>query len=271
VLHRKRLTYFLYRGSKRMSGWLIVFIGIESGLAKLPEKQAPVAAIYHFLQWQATEYAWWLIVLASLLVGLCLQTQKACGSSEVWDVLHSLLCGTQRLVFAGGGRSVGDFHRVTLFHARCYRNKWDICGMIAEAFQGRPRWLVPVARSGHTSQDTTTAFRIGDSDEECAGIAGQCWFRKQNVSASALPDLYTNSRDKDFRTYAKQTHVTPEALKEKPPHARSFLAYPIQVKGELWGAMVFDSRSPDPIDQTCVDQTCELISNHIGNLIEKIL
>lgn len=270
MLHRSRLSYALYYATKRIASWLVVFVGIESGLSRLPQKDN-LGWFYSFLQWQANEHAWWLILASTAIIGACIHSQKLIGSPEVWDVLHALLCGTQSLVFGNVGYEVIDYHRVTLFRCRCYRNKLDIFGMIRQLFQCKPRWLVPVIRSGHTSQKTKAYFSIGGSESECLGVAGKCWFRNQIVSVWNLPDLHNGLTETKILEYARDSYAYPELIKNRLPRARSILAVPVQLKQELWGVLVFDSRNPDQINRTNVDKLCGMLTGHLGKMIEKIL
>ncbi len=277
MLHRSRFSYAAHGVAKRAAAWLILFVAIESGLSRLPSKalsswQFPrLGEIYSFVQWQGTTHGWWLILVATALIAASLQLQKMIGSPEVWDVLHALLSSTQGLVFTGPGYEVSDHHRVTLFRVRCYRNKADVVGLVRQLFQCKPRYLVPVVRSGHTSQETKAYFSIGDGENQCFGVAGQCWFRNQIVSRWNLPDLHSEPSEAKLLEYATNSFAHLDLIRHRLPRARAILAAPVQIKQELWGALVFDSRNPAQINQTNVDKLCAMLAGHLGKMIEKIL
>lgn len=277
MLHRGRLSYAAYGVAKRLAWWLVLFIAVESGLTKLPIKdmsswQVPwLVDLYSFVQWQATTHGWWLILAATAGVTISLQFQRMIGSPEVWDVLHALLSSTQGLVFAGPGYEVADYHRVTLFRTRCYRNKADVIGLFRQLFQCKPRYLVPIVRSGHTSQKTKAYFSIGDGEHDCMGVAGQCWFRDQIVSCWNLPDLHSDPSEANIAAYARDSFAHADLIRCRLPAARAILAAPIQIRQEHWGVLVFDSRNPAQINQTNVDKLCGMLTGHLGKMIEKIL
>lgn len=277
MLHRGRFSYAAYGAAKRTAGWLVVFVALESGMTKLPAREPSswefrwMGEVYSFVEWQAGTHGWWLILLSTALITVCLQLQKRIGSPEVWDVLHALLSGAQGLVFSGVGYEVSDHHRVTLFRVRCYRNKLDLWGLVRQLFQCKPTYLVPVVRSGHTSQKTRAFFSIGDGENECAGVVGQCWFRNQIVSRWNLPDLQTEVNDGKILTYANESFAHPDLIRSRLPRMRAILAVPVQIKQELWGALVFDSRHPAQINQTNVDKLCAMLTGHVARMIEKIL
>lgn len=271
LLHQKRYSYILHRVSRRATVWLTIFVGIEAGFTKLPERPDFIW-LYQFTQWQANEHGWWLILCSSALVGLFTFLQKRTGSPAVWDTLHALLCGTQTLVFPSDRFEVPNFHRVTLFRGQSYSGPRDVLGIMRGFFVERIAWLVPIVRSRHTDQITKTKFRVGDKELDCSGIAGRSWFEDRIVAIANLPDLHNNDVSEDeWKDYAKKSHVPLQDLKAMHPHARSILAVPVKVQGKLWGALVFDSRSPDPIDQGNVENLCDMLSQHLGQMIERML
>ena len=271
MMHRNRVSYSVHRVARRASPWLTGFCAIEPCLAKLPAKPT-LGVIYEFTRWQAEQYGWWLIASAGCLLTACAIVQKSLGSPAVWETLHALLCGTQAMVFPQEQYTVANYHRVTLFRGQAYRGKGDLVGLFCGFFTNRIRWLVPIVRSGHTDQNTRTRFSVGDSEEECHGIAGRAWFQDQMVSASGLPDLNDHQTgDEQFRQYAEWTGVPEEELRRKRPRQRSLLAVPVKMKGELWGVLVFDSRDSAPINRANVGNLCKMLTGHLGTMIERVL
>jgi hypothetical protein len=132
------------------------------------------------------------------------------------------------------------FHRITL-----YRYAWHWC------FRGLPwsGWLVPVARSGHTSRSGLPTFKAPiNKPDDAEGIAGQAWVNWGTVTLSDLPDMHENTpSDESVAEYARQAWVSEKWLRRRigtsgRSNARSFLGIPVDVKGKKWGVLVVDSR-----------------------------
>ena len=95
--------------------------------------------------------------------------------------------------------------------------------------------MVPTVRSSHTSQETSTFFRVGDSEETCEGVAGRAWFKNGLVSVHGLPDLDADKSIIAQRDYSAQTFDSVDRIEKKMPRARSLLAVPIPKAGGPWG------------------------------------
>jgi hypothetical protein len=268
MLHRNRLTFTAHRIAKFGLPVFTVTSVAVAGLIRMPAKPE-WGSSYAWIKSAADLQGWWLIIVASLLAAFCAWVQKRVGAPETWEILHSLLNGIRDHVFSQP--EMPDYHRVTLFQSRWHKNRRDIFGLCRRIAGSPKKWLVPVVRSGHTSQETTTCFQIGDADAACQGVAGQAWFRNQMVSVSDLPDLAADASQTQIEAYASRTFVDAAKIQAKRPHARSLLAVPLLLKGELWGVLVFDSRNPARIDGTTVGTLFKMLSTHLSDIIEKIL
>lgn len=225
--------------------WLeVVFVAVSALLAALlkadpstfPGWAAPFknsVEYIHGITWLV------LIIVAVVLVFVRFAKQKI---SDQWiapaireDVLDVL---RERAFSDDKKRDPLHHHRVTLFRYTpwCWRRWWYPSG----------GWLVPIARSCHTTQHVKSVFRVPDEADNAEGIAGMTWTTQNTVVVQDLPDLNAQgAQDDDFLLYARKTKITERMAKEKKPHARSFMGLPVDVHGRHWGVIVIDSRSPD--------------------------
>lgn len=112
-------------------------------------------------------------------------------------------------------------------------------------------WLVPVARSGHTTQKVKSTFLAPDDADACEGVVGRAWACEGVIHQSNLPMIDKSSSDADIKSYAKNTWVSEvwvrNKIKQPKPLARSFIGYPIKVNGRRWGVVVVDSVDPNGV------------------------
>lgn len=152
-------------------------------------------------------------------------------------------------------------HRITLFKATrfCYRprpirHKWWIWGKEYGPMKG---WLVPVARSEHSTKNVKSTFRIPEDGQGAEGAAGKAFFRenpfKLPSEGKILPVLTTQSSKDHIEEYANSTFVNEQwinsRLGKEKPLARSLFAFRIKCNGKPWGVMVVDSVDPDAIHE----------------------
>jgi hypothetical protein len=185
--------------------------------------------------------AWWLLPLLAVLLFATEKTKKKLGKPSVWVAVKDCLDKLRDDIFAGEDEGLEHQHRVTLFKV-CHR--WEMEGW-------RPRWrrvLKPVQRSGYTTQETPTFFRVPDNAEQAEGIAGRTWAKGSVLIVSGLPDISETSPDDEIREYAERTWITEGWLRawmqrnqRRPP--LSFCGIPVEIDGTPWGVVVLDSRS----------------------------
>jgi len=144
-------------------------------------------------------------------------------------------------------------HRVTLFkRSRLiwwiwpWRSRYSPWGKMRAPWSG---WLVPLVRSGHTTQRSRTVFLAPDDADNVEGVVGQVWARDRVIVVEDLPDLCGNATDQDIAAYALKTWV-PDAwvrwrLRSGKQCPRSICGIPVEVNGSRWGVIVLDSYSPD--------------------------
>jgi len=150
----------------------------------------------------------------------------------------------------GGGIHL---HRATLFKADGWF-KWT-------------RRLVIYARSGHTTQGSTTNFKIPpDVPDRAQGIAGITWKVNAVVVKKGLPHIDAGSDEATKAEYARETGVSVAWLNGRTYNARSFMGIPIEVNGALWGVVVLDSADERAIR---TKYAIECLARHLSCLLSR--
>lgn len=224
--------------------------------------------------------AWWLLILLSVVAGTSKLICTYIGEPWAWETVQTTLEELQSHAFKQNTDPL-HHHRVTLFkHERC---RFRICfGQWRHKFWpwGRRRgpcsgWLVPVARTGHTTQKTKTVFLAPDDADAAEGIAGQAWNRSVMIPVSGLPDLNAERTEANISDYASRTWLSRELVKQRIhmglPTARSYLGIPIEVKGRKWGVLVLDSRDPNGIKlpKGLTYDTYKVMAKFLERLLER--
>lgn len=186
------------------------------------------------------------------------------GAPVLWNTVQYVLNQYQEELF--GDQSKPHHHRVTLFkHTKLCWRLWPWHG-----------WMVPVARSGHTTKSGVPVFKAHDEmPEKAEGIAGQAYVQKKPISIKDLPDINVDSpSDEDLDMYAKKGFISRKWLnkrlekskRKEKSNARSFLGIQIRVKGETWGVLVIDSQDPkgDFIEREQKSKRCKTLIEILG-------
>jgi len=220
-----------------------------------PAQWAVMENIVKWLQ----QYAWVsapvLVIAAPIIYG----ARRMIGPPWLWSAIHDVLNSFQQHVFENQGSPL-HHHRVTLFKYTRARFAW--CHY---PWSG---WLVPVSRSGHTTQKSRTVFRVPDDADRAEGIAGQAWARQQIVLVDGLPELSTDKR-RLLSEYKRRTWSSDDWIAKRTMFARSYCGIPVEVKGKLWGVIVLDSRSSDAITQNPI-KDYHLIGRVLRTLLERV-
>lgn len=192
--------------------------------------------------WPATAVAFmqawaWLVTPGVLLaIPLLDWVRRLNGDPKVWRIVHDVLDAFRDKVIDSDPNDEIHQHRVTLFRHSGWAfvlRRWPWSG-----------WLVPVERSGHTTQKTDIIFRAPDDADHAEGIAGLTWSRNKVVYVEDLPDLSSDGSEAAIELYALRSHMSPSLVRQRRPRARSLCGIPVEVNGQLWGAIVVDSRHP---------------------------
>lgn len=270
MLHRTPFRFTVYNWAKWLF-WVANAVNVLAVvLTKLPERPNS-GAVYSELTRFGIAHGWWLVFVATGIIATTSVITKSIGSPDTLETLHELLNNLHGAVFKGPDYAVPDEHKVTIFKAVKSCSQDHILCRALDPFRRRPRWLRPVVRSGHTSQDTTTCFRLYDDADKCEGVAGQAWAQSRVITVYDLPSVSQDPYVYQIKTYASRSYVTEERVRMKKPKSRAVLGMPILVKGEPWGVLVFDSRNPAKIRYEEVEEMYRVISTHLNTLIAKHL
>jgi len=230
--------------------------------AKVEEWPLVVGKTVEFLRNQSI---WGAILI--IVVGVAQLVKNQIGAPWLWETVEAMLNHYRDRVFSRRTRDPRHYHRVTIFKHVGWR--WPL-------LHGRlpgHGWLVPVARSGHTTRDAKTLFRAPSHDPDKAeGFAGMVWQRSDTPVIPDLPSLGTSATPDTYTGYAKRFNLTVERVRAKSWRSRSFSGFPILVNGDQWGVVVLDSRSPDGLTNENYGRhrsEQELLVTFLSKLLEK--
>lgn len=200
----------------------------------------------HFLSMVQARALWWGLGLA--LIGLVANgLTQFLGPPWVKAAIQRVLDRLQSEAYARRAEDLVRDHRITLFRHHklvVFPKHWR---MLFWPWSG---WLVPVARSGHTTQRTTTVFRAPDDGIHFEGVAGLAWSRG-NVVDVELPEVPSSTDPSAVREFARQQFL-PERVVRKWILAgrlfpRTLRAIPVFVDNRIWGVLVLDSQRENAI------------------------
>jgi hypothetical protein len=275
----RNALYRFFNGLQYVSISLVPVVG---GLTKLPTDQLSKwktwLPIIEPIGFYVQNEAWWLLLLLSGLAGISKFACAYIGEPWVWKTIQTTLDELQSHAFKQNADPL-HHHRVTLFkhkqfrfRVKPWRSKFWPWGKYRWPLSG---WLVPVARSGYTTQKTKTVFLAPDDADAAEGVAGQAWCCNWMIPVSGLPDLYANQTTENIEAYAKSTWLRSDLVKMRLVNnyamARSYLGIPIEVKGRRWGVLVLDSRSPDGIwsPEGLRYETYKVMAKFLERLLER--
>jgi len=216
---------------------------------------------------------WWLWPIVTLVMFSARMADKRFCDKWGFEAVKEMLEILREKAFPENS-DPQHHHRVTLFRYR----KWRIC-LRKWPWSG---WLVPVVRSGHTTQHRKTCFLAPDDADKAEGIVGRTWstcgvivvpdFAKNQA---VLPNLlFEEERPHDIHpiadVYSKATYVSIDWVLKNLPGARSFMGIPVTVKGVPWGVIVVDSRNPHIENSSRVYEAYNLISRPLIKCIERL-
>ena len=185
--------------------------------------------------------AWWSLPCTTIIAAILQKLRSDIGSARRWNTVQVVLDQYRDQVFAGFKNDPEYHHRVTIFKYVKWRLtflRWPWSG-----------WIVPVARSGVTRKSKISCFRASlDDPTTSEGIGGQSFSGNRTLSIDGLPDLTAaNVNNDDIRRYAERTFLPVTRVTQRTLTARSLVAFPLEVKGKLWGCIVLDSHHPGKI------------------------
>lgn len=250
-------------------------LGVITGIKKEDTwiKDSPSAIrLVEFLQ----EHALILYAIICAIVIACFVYRRL-GNPWVWEKIQFILDEYQDKAFNKEPGDATDHHRVTLFEHKkncIFRKHWSSEKWYNPSGE-KPMissYLVPVKRSGHISQNSTTCFYVSDNSDDCESVAAKAWSSNQTVIKTDLPLINTRTVQRDLKSYATDTYTDIKMLQKwasaKKQMPRSIAAVPVMVSGEIWGVIVLDSRLPNGVTGDSV-LNYQLTVALVGHLLEK--
>lgn len=204
---------------------------------------------------------YWLLPAILLVIPGLEWVRRKLESVNTWRIVEAILEDFRNKVFDDKDDDPLHHHRVTLFKkVTCsFRfRRWPFSG-----------WLIPVARSCHTTRRNASRFLAPDDADRAEGVAGNAWTRKKMFVVENLPDLSQESPEFQFNDYAEKSRISVSSVKKGLPRARSLCGFPIRVAGAQWGVIVIDSRDP-VLDLDKVRAHYETSTLILQKLLEKL-
>jgi hypothetical protein len=242
--------------------WSVLLVGAVSGATlkandvEVSKHLGPEAA--RVLVWMQG-VAWIVVPLTIISVPIIEGLRNFVGAPSVWRVVRDVLDQFRSQLFPNATDDQLHEHRVTLFQF----TRWHFCAR-KWPWSG---WLFPVERSGHTTQKTNIVFLAPDEADKVEGVAGMTWSRRQVVHVKDLPDLSVDFSDQAIGEYAKRSWMPENVVRQRKPRARSLVGIPVEVKSEIWGVIVVDSRKPE-IKQADVKKHYKFVARFLGKTLE---
>lgn len=270
----QRFTFMVGNALDPIIGVSIIGFGAITAVESATYQSWP-HIIVTTIEWSKTySFPIWTALGSSAMLGALLRWR---GDPWVWDKLQTLLDRFQEVAYNRFPHHIKDDHRVTLFRYRKWH--WALSSPMTEGILPWNRrrlpwsgWLVPVLRSGKTSQKTRAVFMVPDNGNDAEGVAGRAWASNSVTVAENLPSLTRTSAKKQISRYAARTHcpenVICDYLRRGRSLPRSIAAIPIEVRNVPWGVLVLDSSQGDGVTQELVDNFT-LIVHSISQILEK--
>jgi hypothetical protein len=238
--------------------WIIKWVAaVLAGLLAFTFQAVPewVPDVAESIILEVRDYARWIFLVCAILLASTNKITTYLKPPETWGAIHSFLDNLRDYFFQGSQDPVHS-HRVTLFKWKKWTWSWRELSIRRKRWPWSS-WLVPVARSGHTMQCSSTRFLAPrDKPQFTESFAGQVWTRNETRVLNKLPDLHSSPSEGDFESYARATSVSVDRLKrrlnEDKPCARAFCGMPVEVNNKLWGVIVIDTQIeelPDSLER----------------------
>ena len=276
----KKLLYVSGKYAYGVMGSLIVLWGplSEADFSRPPFSHWPEGILGIVVSLK--DYSLMLYGLIVVLFFYSLLAQRA-GDPWIREKIQYLIDGVRDRLYEDFGTDRLDEHRVTLFKRTGFawkirrpgsRKYWPY-GAGYFPWSG---WLMPVLRSGHTAQTSSSAFLApsGKLSHKVKGVVGRAWASKNTIVVDNLNEIRQDSALKTKKTYASKTFCEIDWVERclgqnrQPP--RSIGAIPIEVHGKIWGALVLDSKAPQGVTNEKI-ANFKLTAGMIGQLLEKNL
>lgn len=180
------------------------------------------------------------------------------------ELIKFILNQYQSKAFEKNPNDADDYNRVTLFkHKRFYvrikDSHWFTENKIVDLIKRLipKQYLVFYLRSGQHSQKTNAIFPIFDDSDKSQGWAARVWARQEAAVITGLPNVVLQSSKANIKKYADTTYSSESVIRHYIQYGRpmpcSIAAIPLEVRGNPWGVLVLDSRSPHGLSQKSIE------------------
>ena len=255
------IYWFLSITSATLGFLAAVFFAVSQ--LKLDDFQTWNPVVIEVIKW-VKHYAPLCSITLVPAIALSTFAKRQVGEPWIWQAIQVILDNFQTYVFKGKNNNPQHEHRVTLFARYPW---WHPYCWACMPWYDR---LIPVARSGHATKNTTICFHVPDRGSKQSGVAGLAWYSNEVVLKTMLPELTAKTEIEVLNDYADRTYVTvaflQRRLREGRCMPRSLCAIPIRVKGRPWGVIIIDSTEDKGVPS---DASAEYVL--IGRAIEKLL
>lgn len=269
LYHSSEIIWLVLTGALAIMGWILSIDGDE-----LWTNERPII-------WRIVEVcqnnSLYIYVAIAIIAILIFWIRRLC---DPWIIekLKFILNGYQKGAFAGDDPVLRDRDRVTIFKhtgLTCLVRHWSSKKYLSPRGKNPffSRYLIPILRSGHTSQHSKAAFFAPDIPDKAEGVAGKAWATNRPIVLSGLPDLSERSLSRDKKSYAASTFtdigMIEKYIAEGRKLPRSIAAIPLESCGRVWGVVVLDSANPDGVSPLSVSHYSLTVAL-IGELLEKM-
>lgn len=215
------------------------------------------------LQWQQGHSLILLTICASSYL-ITYIGRRQIRSPRLTKVLKNVLDDAHSLAFPLHQGDPMHDHRITLYQRRNImymplgkrdweEKKWyqphNWWGTDNKPWSG---WLIPIARSGHTTQKLRTVFLADKNRARSEGVCGQAWEIKKGIKVDSITAVNEKSKQGTISKHCRQSYGIPEMVQKRIEEGfngrRSIAAIPIIIDdGDVWGVLCLDSISAEGI------------------------
>lgn len=277
----RKVVYYVFKSLLAVSVLAVAAVG-----AMLPiDLDAPHAPKNSAIVWAVQEVqarGWLVLLVASVTTVIADAVSRYVGRPWVWSAIECVMGTLKSHAFTDSTGYHAHYHRATLFRRkRCKFWIWPWRGLTPWGKSSKGNlvtpcsgWMVPVARSGHTTQRTNALFLAPDDGDCVEGMAGQTWSVEEILIQSDLPQVDSDSSEQDIEEYAKLTWMSEQAVRDRIGSGkgmpRALCGIPIFVSNKPWGAVVLDSRRADGIKPPESNMVAfKITQDFLDNLLSK--
>ena len=144
---------------------------------------------------QTREHGGYILIGLAVLTGAAKVVLWRIGQPWAQESIEAILEEICNLAFnADTTEDPVHYHRVTLFKYKKRKYWIPLAKPRGTSPWGKGRgpqsgWLVPVLRTGHATQKTSTVFLAPDDADNAEGIAGRAWSQRGTAYAPDLPEV----------------------------------------------------------------------------------